>query len=283
VADARAPVVDIHIHPPIGTLIPESFAAFIGGDHPGGFAGLMERYGTREQLLAHLDANGVDYGVLLAQTVPLTSEYLEPERLADFCAGHPRLIPCATVNPYLVLDPARELERLVTQRGFRALKLYPTYAYFYPNDRVLYPVYAVAERLRIPVLVHTGSSTFRGARLKYGDPLFLDDVAVDFPELSILLSHGGRPLWYDHAETLIRFHEHVYVDVAGLPPRKLPEYFPNLRRLAHKFVFGSDWPGPAVDIAANIQAIRELDLGAAVTADILGGTAARLLRLEPLA
>ena len=68
---------------------------------------------------------------------------------------------------------------------------------------------------------------FPGARLKYGDPLYLDDVAVDFPELAICLSHGGRPFWYDRAFALARLHRNVYIDAAGLPPRKLLDYFPD--------------------------------------------------------
>jgi len=274
------PIVDIHIHPPIGGQVPAGYADYIRERYPEGPEWLGREFGRPEQIVAHLDQNGVDYAMLLAQTVPITSELLTNEHLADFCHGQPRLIPCATVNPYLERDPAGTLERLVVERGFRALKLYPTYGYYYPNDRMLYPVYAAAQRLRIPVLFHTGSSVFPGSRLKYGDPLYLDDVAVDFPDLAILQSHGGRPIWYAHAAALARFHPNVYIDVSGLPPRKLPEYFPDLRRIAAKLVFGSDWPGPPGTVRGNVEAIRALGLPEEVTAAILGGTAARLLGLD---
>lgn len=277
---SRTPIVDVHVHPPVRAPMPAGYAAWIRRNEPRGAEWLVARYGTPEQLLAYLDANGVDYALLLAEVAPITSAVVSNETVADFCAGHPRLLFAATINPYLVHDPGRELEQLVRERGARALKLYPTYAYFYPNDRLLAPVYAVAQRLGIPVLVHTGSSVFPGARLKYGDPLYLDDVAVDFPELVILLSHGGRPIWYDHAEALVRLHPNVYVDVAGLPPKNLPTYFPQLRRLAHKFVFGSDWPGIPGDIRDNLAAIRALPLDDEQKTALLGGTAARLLRLD---
>jgi predicted TIM-barrel fold metal-dependent hydrolase len=278
----RAPVIDIHIHPPIGRQRPAGYDAYMRHRFPEGADWVEERYGTPEAILANMDASGVDYSLLLAQTVPITSEVVTNERLAAFCRGWPRLLPCATVNPYLEHDPAGVLERLVTEQGFRALKLYPTYAYYYPNDRLLYPIYAVAERLQVPVLVHTGSSVFPGSRLKYGDPIYLDDVAVDFPDLAILQCHGGRPIWYSHAEALVRFHRNVYIDVTGLPPHKLPEYFPVLPRIAHKLVFGSDWPGPPGTVRGNVDAIRALGLPEDVTALILGGTAARLLKLEAL-
>ncbi len=279
-ARSHPPVVDVHIHPPIGSHIPSGYDAYLNERYPGGARWLAEQFGSPERVIANMDASGVDYSLVLAQVVPITSEVVTNEMVAEFCRGQPRLLPCATVNPYLEHDPAGLLERLVVEQGFRALKLYPTYGYYYPNDRLLYPVYAVAQRLGIPVLVHTGSSVFPGSRLKYGDPLYLDDVAVDFPNLAILQSHGGRPIWYDHAETLARYHPNVYIDISGLPPQKLPEYFPNLRRLARKLVFGSDWPGPPGTVRGNIEAIRALGLPEDVTADILGGTAARLLRLE---
>lgn len=276
----RSPVVDLHVHPAVAAEMPAGFEAYLRAHRPEGLEGLLERYGRPEQMVAYLDENGVDYALILPEVAPITSAVVTNEAVAEFCRGQPRLLPCATINPYLVHEPARALERLVLDQGFRALKLYPTYVYFYPNDALLYPIYAVAERLGIPVLVHTGSSVFPGSRLKYGDPLYLDDVAVDFPGLSILLCHGGRPIWYDRAEALARLHPNVYVDVAGLPPHKLPSYFPQLDRLAHKFVFGSDWPGLPGEIRDNVAAIRALPLAEEAKELILGGTAARLLRIE---
>jgi predicted TIM-barrel fold metal-dependent hydrolase len=198
--------------------------------------------------------------------------------VARLCQGSPRLIPFASVNPYLTANPARELERLVAEHGFRGLKLYPTYQYFYPNDPLLYPLYAKAQELHIPIMWHTGSSVFPASRLKYGDPLFLDDVAVDFPELTAIITHSGRPFWYDRAYALARFHEHVYMEVAGLPPHRLLTYFPELERVADKVLFGSDWPSVPT-IKKNIDVLRALPLPDKTKAQILGDNAARLLKL----
>ena len=176
------------------------------------------------------------------------------------------------------VQPGKELERLVTQDGFRGLKIYPTYQHFYPNDRELYPMYAVAQALKIPLMVHTGSSVFKGAKLKYGDPLTLDDVAVDFPDLKIVMAHSGRGFWYDRAFFLARMHENVYMEIAGLPPTRLLEYFPELERNADKVIFGSDWPGMPY-IKRNLEMIRKLPLNASTFEKILGGNAARVLGL----
>lgn len=227
-------------------------------------------------LLEMLHDNGVDCAVVLTEMSPITTGVISNEAVAEFCRGQEALIPFANINPFLVGNAAQEAERYVREMGFRGLKLYPTYQGFYANDSMLYPLYAKAQELGIPVVIHTGSSIFSGARLKYGDPLYIDDVAVDFPELSLIQAHGGRGFWYDRAFFLTRLHRNVYLDVAGLPPHKLLEYFPELEKNADKIIFGSDWPGLR-SIGQNIGAIRSLPLADDIKAKILGENAARLL------
>ena len=97
-----------------------------------------------------------------------------------------------------------------------------------------------------------GTSIFPGARNKYGDPIYVDDVAVDFPKLKILLAHGGRPLWMHTAFFLVRRHPNVYLDISGIPPKTLLKYFPRLDEIAHKTLFGTDWPGPGFRTSSGI-------------------------------
>ncbi|HEY5729170.1 MAG TPA: amidohydrolase family protein, partial [Anaerolineales bacterium] len=130
----------------------------------------------------------------------------------------------------------------------------------------------------LPMLVHTGSSVFKGSRIKYGDPLLLDDVAVDFPHLTILMAHCGRPFWYDHAAWMARQHENVYMEVSGLPAKKLLEYFPRLEELSDKVVYGSDWPGNP-DLRRNPDAIRGLPISEKAKQAILYDNAAKILKL----
>ncbi len=276
------PVVDFHIHCydfPIDA--PPSFVEFMDREMArayGSFAKFVERYTTGEAYERVLDEAGVDYGVILAELAPITSAIASNETVERLCKGHPRLIPFASINPYLVENPARELERLVRARGFRGLKLYPTYSYFYPNDPMLYPVYAKAQELRVPVKWHTGTSAFPASRLKYGDPIHIDDVAVDFPDLVAIITHSGRPLWYDTAYTLARMRKNVYMEIAGLPPKKLLEYFPDLERISDKVLFGSDWPSVPT-MKGNVEALRTLPLSTEANERILGGNAVRLLGL----
>jgi len=225
-----------------------------------------------------LESQGVERAVGLAEVCPVTTGMFENERVIRFCRESKRLIPFCSVNPNMVARPAYELRRYVEEEGFKGLKLYPTYQQFYPNDNNIYPIYTVAEELGIPVMLHTGSSVFRGSRMKYGDPLYLDDVAVDFPGLVILLVHGGRGFWYNTATFLAQLHPNVYVEISGLPPQKLLNYFPNMERLADKFVFGSDWPG-VPGISYCTQEIGKLPISDEAREKILGGNARKILKL----
>ena len=124
---------------------------------------------------------------------------------------------------------------------------------------------------------HTGTSVFPGARSRTGEPMAVDDVAVDFPDLTIILAHGGRPLWMEQAFFLVRRFPRVYMDVSSLPPGHIPRYFPRLAEIADKVLYGSDWPAPGVkSMADNLRAFRLLGLPAEVESRILDGNARAL-------
>jgi hypothetical protein len=282
-------IVDFHLHVSRPEHEHPWILEFMQTQYEGDLVELAERVLTPTGLRAFLQENGIDYAVALAEVSPATTgvasnEYTidlvrQANALPDPATGPKgRLVAFASINPYIDGDLSGRLEHLVRAEGFRGLKLYPVYQYHYPNESRLYPLYAKAQELGIPVLVHTGSSVFRGARIKYGDPLLLDDVAVDFPDLSILLAHAGRPFWYEQAFWMARRHSNVYLEVSGLPAQNLLSYFPRLEDLADKIVYGSDWPGNPY-IRRNIDAIGRLPLRDETKAKILGGTAARILGL----
>jgi predicted TIM-barrel fold metal-dependent hydrolase len=190
-------------------------------------------------------------------------------------------IPLASIDPTRAgfdKTPA-ELEQCVTEMGFKGLKLYPTYQHYYPNQKKLYPIYEKVTELKIPLMIHTGSSIFKGAKLKYGDPIFIDEVAVDFPEMTIIMAHSGRGFWYDHAFTMATIHKNVYMEIAGLPPKNLLKYFPDLEKLPDKIIFGSDWPG-VPSIKGNIETINNLPLNNSTKDKILGQNAKKILRID---
>jgi predicted TIM-barrel fold metal-dependent hydrolase len=248
-----------------------------------------KKYSNPKNFLQLMDEKGIDYSVIIAEITPLTTGVSTNEMVEAFCRESPRLIPFCTLNPYQHPNMGNLLEDLILHHGFKGLKLYPPYNYFYPNDNFLYPLYAVAERLGIPVNFHTGSSIFANSRIKYGNPIYFDNIAVDFPDMKIIMAHGGRGPWHNEALNMIRLHKNVYIDVAGLPPKKLIEYFPDLERFSHKFIFGTDWPTPAfnivnmkaspLDAKKNIEMIRNLNISQRAITNILGENAKQLLGL----
>lgn len=270
--------IDFHVHLGVYVFHQPWVTEWIRKTHPVGYDEYIQRYsdpGAFEELLA---AEGVDYACILPELSPITSGMCTNEQVQDFCRGRSSLIPFCDINPYLFTDLGEELHRKVNNGGFRGVKLYPTYQHYFLNDQRMYPLYNAAQELGIPVLIHTGSSVFKGSRLKYGDPLHLDDVATDFPRLNLIMAHSGRGFWYDRAFFLSKHHANVYMELSGLPPSKLLTYFPELARNTDKVIFGSDWPGMP-DIRRNMDAIRALDLPPVGVENIMGGNAARLLKL----
>jgi predicted TIM-barrel fold metal-dependent hydrolase len=272
------PVIDFHMHAGLYHESHPWVTEWIGTqvEDPEAF---VKDVLTPEGIVRYLRENGVDYAVALAELSPITTGTLSNERVAALCQEVDQLIPFCNVNPSLVADLAGALERYVTEMGFRGVKLYPTYQHFYANDSLLYPLYAKAQEMGIPVMIHTGSSIFRGSRLKYGDPIYMDDVAVDYPELTLLMAHSGRGFWYERAYFLAKLHANIYMEISGLPPQKLLDYFPQLERVADKVIFGSDWPGMP-HIRRNIEIIRSLPLEEETKEKILGGNAARILGID---
>lgn len=159
-------------------------------------------------------------------------------------------IPFASIDPHRGKEGVQEARRLVSERMVRGLKLHPPVQQFTPNDPLAYPLYEVFAEARLPVVFHTGHSGIGtgmpgggGVRLKYGDPMPIDDVAVDFPDMPIIMAHPSFP-WQDEAISICLHKPNVYIDLSGWSPK----YFsPTLiqyanSRLQHKVLFGSDYP-----------------------------------------
>jgi len=232
---------------------------------------------TREKLIGMLDDAGIRYAVVLAENAPSATGIVSNEFVIKFCRGEERLIPFASINPNTSPHMVEELEKAY-EGGCRGLKLLPSYMYFYPNEARVYRLYERCADLNIPVVFHTGTSIFRNVRQKYADPIHLDDVAVDFPDLKIVMAHSGRGMWYETAFMLARIHENVYLEISGLPPRKLLEYFPKLEELEDKVIFGSDFP--SADIKKNVEGILSLPIDEKVKRKILKLNAAKILGLK---
>ena len=173
------------------------------------------------------------------------------DEVADFAAANADIaLAFASINPHRGADGVREARRLVDAGRVRGLKLHPPLQEFWPNDRIAYPLYEVFAAAGLPVLFHTGHSGIGtgmpgggGIRLKYGNPMPIDDVAVDFPGLKIILAHPSFP-WQDEAISVCLHKPDVYIDLSGWSPKyfapTLVQYANTL--LKRKVLFGSDYP-----------------------------------------
>jgi predicted TIM-barrel fold metal-dependent hydrolase len=269
-------VIDFHVH--IG--LKENWHEWVQAYQMAAQSEFYEHYEKMvnpDQFALYLEAHHIDKAVILPEISPITTGIVTNEYVLEFCKNHDIFLPFCTVNPSLSKQPDREFKKYI-QMGARGLKLYPSYNHFFPNERRMYALYEIAQDSQVPVLVHTGSSVFKGSKLKYADPLTLDDVAADFPGLDILMAHGGRGLWYQEAFFLSRLHPRLYLEISGLPPKNLLKYFPDLEKNVDKVVYGSDWPGIKT-ISSNIEAIRGLPLAEDAVEKILYKNAARILKL----
>jgi predicted TIM-barrel fold metal-dependent hydrolase len=181
--------------------------------------------------------------------------------VSRYVAGHEdRLVSVGSVHPRQTKDPRGDAERLFDEQRIRMLKIHPPHQVFAANAylpgveelEALARIYAAAQERRRPVMIHTGTSIFPGARNRFADPMAADDVAVDFPHLPIILAHAGRPLYLDTAVFLVRRHPNVKLDLSGIPPRKLPSTFHGWRAL-RRCVWGTDY-GPGI---ASMKKNRE--------------------------
>ena len=274
-------ITDCHVHiEPYELFKPEALALMKA--KRANFEEIDAYSRSPKAFLNYLDRCGVERAALINYVAPEVIGF-GPE-VNQFVAEYvkensKRLIACGSLHPRHTRNILADVEQIL-RMGIRMIKIHPPHQLLYPNDYVrgvkeLEIIYRAAEANGIPVMFHTGTSVFPGARNKYGDPIHVDDVAVDFPRLKILLAHGGRPLWMETAFFLIRRHANVYLDISGIPPKRLLEYFPRLSEIAHKTLFGTDWPGPGVpDIKQNVEEFRRLAISEEMREQIFGKTAA---------
>jgi predicted TIM-barrel fold metal-dependent hydrolase len=208
------------------------------------------------------------------------------EEVAEAAAENPDvMIAFASIDPHKGALGAREARRLIADFGVRGFKFHPTAQGFFPNDRMAYRLYEVIAEAGLPAIFHSGHSGIGtgmrgggGLRLKYSNPIHLDDVAVDFPDMSIVIAHPSWP-WQSEALSVCLHKPNVYIDLSGWSPKyfapELVQYANT--QLKHKMLFGSDFP--LITPERWIDDFRKASFRPEVHELILKANAARLLGL----
>lgn len=273
-------VVDAHVHAPrFGQAKPAmlDWANRYSGQHRWRDAYDADGNPTAAGMDAVFEAEGVDRALLFCEYSPRTTGIQPIEDMLPLAQHNPvrfRVVAC--VNPHLHHPVAAEVERQL-DLGAVALKLHPVHGGFRPDSAELYLAYSVCEQRGVPVILHSGTSSFPGSRSAMGNPELMLDVIEDFPRLQFVFAHGGRGWWYDTAAFLALSKDNVWLDLAGLPPKKLPQYYQrfDLATLATRWIFGTDWPG-VPGVANNVRAIARLGLPDDVLRAVLAGNAAKI-------
>lgn len=269
----------MHIQP-WEMVAPEALAIIDDESH----AGAKEILDSPDRVVRFLDENEIERACCINYVSPDVMGFGRGvnDWVADFTREHrDRLVPVGSVNPLHELKVRDEIRR-VLDLGIGMIKIHPPHQLFSPNAYrgelwQLADVYRECEERGVPVMFHTGTSVFPKARNIFADPMPIDDVAVDFPRLTIILAHAGRPLYGETALFLARRHRNVHIEISGIPPKALLRYFPRVADLADKVLWGTDWPSPGVvSPKKNVADFLALGLGAEVERKILHDNAARI-------
>jgi len=237
--------IDTHVHiepEPTGNAAEEAARKYFGN------AGVS--YGRKE--LAEYYRSRKIGCVVFSVDERLTGRPQVPnDEVVDFAAQNSDIVMAfASVDPMRGPEAVKEARRLIARGGIRGFKLHPPLQQFHANDKAAYPFYEVLAEAKLPVIFHTGHSGIGtgmpgggGVRLKYGNPMDIDDVAVDFPDMPIIMAHPSFP-WQDEAISVCLHKPQVYIDLSGWSPKYfspiLIQYANTL--LKKKMLFGSDYP-----------------------------------------
>jgi predicted TIM-barrel fold metal-dependent hydrolase len=277
-----ASLIDVHLHPARLDGLKLSWATWVQNfGSPELDALYVDGVIDPGSFDSYLAGEGVDVAVLLAEYSPKVTGIQAIEDMATIAAHNPnRLTFAANLNPHLHYPIDAELERQLAL-GAVALKVHPVHGGFPVNDRALYPAYATCQDRGVPLVVHTGTSTFAGATNRFGDPALVEDLLRDFPTLDVVLAHGGRGWSYDAAAFLALTNDRVWLELSGLPPSRLQAYYArsNWTRLTRRMIFGTDWPGTP-GIARNARAVAALCPDDETAALVLAGNAAQVYHLS---
>jgi len=227
--------------------------------------------------LAMMDEGGISKSLISAWQAP-GKDLISNDEVAAFVAEAPdRLVGVGSVDISKPMAAVREIHRCAEELGFKAIRVLPWLCELPPTDRRFYPVYVACCEVGLPFCTQIGHT---GPLMpsEVGRPIYLDQVALDFPELTIVGGHIGYP-WTEEAVAMATKHENVYIDTSAYTVRRYPEEL--LRFLRghgrHKVLFGTNYP--MIMPAAALKGLEELGLEEATQEAFLSGNAQRVFRL----
>ncbi|HUN67431.1 MAG TPA: amidohydrolase family protein [Burkholderiales bacterium] len=284
---AELVAIDIHTHAETSTRLAPDAAAKESLEARGRYFRYAVQHPTIAQMAAYYRERKMAFVVFTVDHERgMGLRNISNEEIAESAAENADVaIPFASIDPARGKMGVREARRLIKDYGVRGFKFHPTVQAFFPNDHDAYPLYEVIAEAKLPAIFHTGQTGIGagmpgggGLRLKYSNPIYLDDVAADFPDMPVILAHPSVP-WQDEALAVAMHKPNVYIDLSGWSPKyfepKLIQYANTL--LKHKVLFGTD--NPVISPDRWLADFEKIDIRPEVRPLIMKENAAKLLGL----
>ncbi len=238
---------------------------------------------TLNEQIGMMDAGGIDKSLLVATTggpVGSNIHFEKPfEKIAEVCAAHPdRFKGIIGVNPSRIMTWVKKLEVAVKEFGFVGAHLYPHWFGEPPDSAIYYPFYSKCAELDVPIQIQVGHSAQWFLRT-VAQPIKLDRIAIDFPELKIIGIHIGHP-WTEEMISMAWKHRNVYIGTDAHLPKYWDKSLINFinTRGQDKVMFGTDWP--VLDFKRAMDELDRLELREAAKRKLLVDNAVRVYGLE---
>jgi len=243
---------------------------------------LENLFSNPRELVKYLRREGVEKAVILAEDGPGTNHHVTTDYVCDFRDAAAEdgavLIPFGCMNPKRTANILAQYEADL-RRGIAGYKLYPADHDFNPVSDALMRFYAQLEREGLVLMFHTGATAQQDGVDAYGNPDIFRPILEAFPMLTVVMAHAGKPLYCTEAERCALEFENCYLDTAFIPAGKLLFYQPNLERISHKVLFGSDWPAGVRSLSGQVADIHQIGISGAARERILSTNARKVLRL----
>ncbi|MFK8018777.1 MAG: amidohydrolase family protein [Pseudomonadales bacterium] len=244
--------IDVHVHAEVSCTDPEDPVMGKFFDAASSYFKAPRQRPTIQETIDYYRQQNIAFCLF---TVDCESELgakrIRNEEVAELAKENSDIvIPFASIDPHKGKLGAREARDLIENWGVKGFKFHPPMQGYNPSDRMAYPIYEVIAEYKLPAIFHTGHSGMGtglkgggGVKLKYGQPMLVDDAAVDFPDMNFILAHPSWP-WTDESLSMALHKANVYIDLSGWSPKYFPEQIIRYgnTQLSHKMLFGSDFP-----------------------------------------
>ncbi|MBV8238870.1 MAG: amidohydrolase [Sphingomonas sp.] len=284
---AKVAAIDVHVHAEVSCHDPEDPVMAEFFDAASTYFKADRKRPTIPETIAYYREKNIAFCLFTVDAeCGMGAKRISNYEVAEIAAQHDDIvIPFASIDPHKGKYGAREARDLIENYGVKGFKFHGIAQNAHPADRIAYPIYEVIAEYGLPAIFHTGHSGMGtgmpaggGLRLKYGQPMLIDDVAVDFPTIKFILAHPSWP-WTDESLSMALHKDNVFIDLSGWSPKYFPKQviqYANTQ-LKHKMMFGSDWP--LIRPEKWIDAAREAGFRDEVLPLIMKDNAARVLGL----